>query len=643
MTTTAEQPPYRMTLDLNILNHLGIHLYSNVPAVVSEAVSNAWDAEATEVEIILEPGKDRIEINDNGWGMDASDINNKYLKIGYQKRKHEKSVTPNLKRHVMGRKGIGKLSLFSIAERIEIHSVKGSQKNGLVLSGPDIEEQISAGHAHYVPTVVPASKIKITKGTKIVLTKLKKKLTLAVPGLRKRLARRFSVIGAEYKFKVLVNGNPIAVEDRDFFKSIQFLWTIGDGSAKYADLCPNHEKKLHLDGTVDAKKGYKISGWIGAVESHKQIEGNNAIVLLAWGKLAQEDILADYKEGGLYSKYLIGEINADFLDLDDEDDIATSNRQKVFEDDPRYKALREHVYSLLKEIQNVWTEWRRDVSAKKALVNPVIKQWYESLSSSSKKHAKVLFDKIESLPMNKEEDKRELYKFGILAFERLKVRESLDALSSAAASDLKFSAIFNELEDIEAVLYYDIATERVKIIKTFAKVVDKNQKEKIVQKYLFDNLWLLHPSWERAAKNMRIEESVTTEFQKVTATLTSKERAARLDIRYKTAAGKHIIIELKRANRAVTTLELVEQVKKYQDALRKCLKAAGKEGEPIEVICLLGQPLAEDKDFIKKQLESVNARVILYEQLIQESLDSYKDYLEKQEQLAGLRKLIDRL
>lgn len=632
-----------MTLDLNILNHLGIHLYSNVPAVISEAVANAWDAEAKEVAIKLDQKKDRIEITDTGWGMSEKDINDKYLKIGYQKRKHEKTITPNLKRHVMGRKGIGKLSLFSIANRIEIHSVKKGQKNGLVLSGLDIEKQITAGHADYIPEVVNPSKIKIHRGTKIVLTSLKKKLSLAEPALRKRLARRFSIIGSEYKFDVSVNGKPIAVEDRDFFKNVQFLWTIGDGSGKFATLCPNLEKKHHLDGTVDAKKGYKISGWIGAVARHKQIEGNNSIVLLAWGKLVQEDILADFKEGGLYSKYLIGEINADFLDLDGEEDIATSNRQKVFEDDPRYQALRNHVYTLMKEIQNVWTEWRKDVSAKKALENPVIKEWYEQLTPGSKKHAKTLFDKIESLPMEKEDDKRELYKFGILAFERLKVRDSLDELAGAAASDLKFAAIFNELKDIEAVLYYDIASERVKIIKAFAKIVDKNEQEKVIQKYIFDNLWLLHPSWERAAKNSRIEESVTKEFKRVTAGLTMKERKARLDIRYKTAAGKHIIIELKRANRTVTTIELVEQVKKYRDVLGKCLKAAGKESEPIEVICLLGQPLSEEQAFIKSQLESVSARVILYEQLIQESLDSYKDYLEKQEHIAGLKSIIDRL
>ncbi len=32
---------YSMSLSLNVLNHLGINLYSNVPAVLSEVVANA--------------------------------------------------------------------------------------------------------------------------------------------------------------------------------------------------------------------------------------------------------------------------------------------------------------------------------------------------------------------------------------------------------------------------------------------------------------------------------------------------------------------------------------------------------------------------------------------------------------------------
>ena len=73
-----------MSLSLNVLNHLGINLYSNIPAVLSEIVANSWDADAKRVDITI--AEDQIIIEDDGCGMSADDINNKFLYVGYQKR-----------------------------------------------------------------------------------------------------------------------------------------------------------------------------------------------------------------------------------------------------------------------------------------------------------------------------------------------------------------------------------------------------------------------------------------------------------------------------------------------------------------------------------------------------------------------------
>src|SRR5205085_9719644 len=113
---------------------------------------------------------------------------------------------------------------------------------------------------------------------------------------------------------------------------------------KYVGYCTNLSKKMKLDGIVDKSKGYKITGWIGTFDEQKSIEeGNNTIVVQAWGKLIQEDILKDLKEGGLFTKYLIGEVRADFLDNDHDEDIATSDRQRIRESDPRYKKLKSYI------------------------------------------------------------------------------------------------------------------------------------------------------------------------------------------------------------------------------------------------------------------------------------------------------------
>ncbi len=45
---------YEMRLSLSVLDHLGLNLYSNIPAVISEVVANSWDADATEVSIDID-------------------------------------------------------------------------------------------------------------------------------------------------------------------------------------------------------------------------------------------------------------------------------------------------------------------------------------------------------------------------------------------------------------------------------------------------------------------------------------------------------------------------------------------------------------------------------------------------------------
>ena len=142
-------------------------------------VANSWDADATNVYIEIE--KDVIIITDDGHGMTLNDINNKYLLVGYPRRIHNEAVTDRYKRKVMGRKGIGKLSLFSIAETITVETNKEGEKNGFVMSKQDIDDHIEEKNEQpYEPKSLPESEIVLTEnGTRIVLTDLKKRITKA--------------------------------------------------------------------------------------------------------------------------------------------------------------------------------------------------------------------------------------------------------------------------------------------------------------------------------------------------------------------------------------------------------------------------------------------------------------------------------
>jgi hypothetical protein len=518
------EAPYRLTIDLQALRHLGIGLYSNIPAVLSEVVANAWDADARKVEVAIDPAGKKIVISDDGCGMTRDEANARYLKVGYDKRKSEGATSPGGRRF-MGRKGIGKLSLFSIADVVEVHSArklgKGRvEKCGFVMDARKIEQAIEAGGGEYFPRPVDDRKIGIVRGTVITLRQLKSSAKMAAPFLRKRLARRFSIIGSQYGFSVSVNGQPIAVEDRDYFGKVEYLWYIGDESQKYVGACANAKKHEPIDGTIDAKKGYRVTGWVGTLDAQKSVEeGHNTIVVLARGKLIHEDILKDMKEGRLFTKYLIGEIEADFLDLDDEEDIATSDRQSVKEDDVRFEALRSYMReTVLNRIGNVWTDWRKEHATAKALENPKIDEWYNGLTPDNRRYAQTLFGQIESFPVDDPEYKRELYRHGIVAFETLALKQNLGLLGqvSTGANVREFLGILKSMDELEEAHYYQIAKGRLEVLRKFEDMAD-TAKERVIQKHIFDHLWLLDPSWERASTDERMERTVMAQFRAIDA------------------------------------------------------------------------------------------------------------------------------
>jgi len=653
---------YEMTMDLNVLHHLGIKLYSNVSAVLSEVVANSWDSDAQSVNIQI--SQDRIVITDDGHGMTVKDANKKYLCVGYNRREEEgKSITDEWKRPIMGRKGIGKLSLFSIANNIEVQSVRDGEKHGFMMSADKIEEVIKQGKKDYYPKAIPISKLTFNKekGTSIILTGLKKRAVGIANALRKRLARRFSIIGSEYNFTVSVNGDFVSISDRDYFHKINHLWCYGDESGKYRTYCkenleeyfirPNKVTVREEKNGKRKQKTYSIGGWIGSVEHSgylKEGQDNlNKIVIMVRGKLAQEDILEDFPEGGLYTKYLIGEIHADFLDQDDKEDIATSNRQEIRKDDPRYITLNEWVNNELKNIESSWTNLRTEKGTEKALENPAIKEWFENLKPKNKKRAKSLFGKINQLTIDSEEEKRELFKYSVLAFESLRYKDNLEALDSLSPANIEaFKEIFADLDDIEATLYHQIVNERLKIIKTLQDHIKEDSLEKVIQKHLYNHLWLLDPSWDRATETPLMEQQVNSEFKKIQTKLSKEEKNSRYDIKYKNPSGKHVIIELKKAGRRVDSFDLAKQVNKYIRALSKILSQANRSYEPVEVVCLLGKRCSNWTDATEENkgrdmLDKMGVRIVLYQELIEDAYRSYESFLNKKQDVGRIARLIE--
>ena len=148
---------FGFNIDLNVLNHLGLSLYSSTPAVLTEIVSNAWDADATEVYINVDADKNEITIKDNGHGMNADDIRGKFLNVGYARRTDGRAKTPLYKRDVMGRKGIGKLAMFGLANKVSIYTKK--QDESVIGLKVDVQNI----YFSLLPEVDPTTALKIAQ------------------------------------------------------------------------------------------------------------------------------------------------------------------------------------------------------------------------------------------------------------------------------------------------------------------------------------------------------------------------------------------------------------------------------------------------------------------------------------------------
>jgi len=126
-----------MQFDPGTIEHLGVQMYSTLPPVIAELISNSYDADAGWVKIYLNDISDKtIIISDNGHGMTFEDLNAKFLRIGRNRRADSTGQrSESGKRLVIGKKGIGKLSFFGIAHKIQVTTIKDGIKTALFWIG----------------------------------------------------------------------------------------------------------------------------------------------------------------------------------------------------------------------------------------------------------------------------------------------------------------------------------------------------------------------------------------------------------------------------------------------------------------------------------------------------------------------------
>lgn len=515
---------------------------------------------------------------------------------------------------------------------VEVYTVGNGERTAFRMDRDVIRKQIERGAQEaYAPEELTDWPNNHPGGTRIVLSELSKNLTgMTDAGLRRRVSRRFSIIGPQHDFRVFVAGTEITPEDRGYQKVLEYVWTYGDQNAFVAGATNLEKPPFDRTGEVSkvlAGSTRTLDGWVRTVASPGQLkdeEGDNLnrIAIFMRGKLAQEDVLDEFGQKEIYADYVIGELYCDELDIDGAQDIATSSRQALTEDDQRFRDLRKFILAELRHIASQWSDLRREGGTKFARSVPAVSAWLDGLTGDTKKKAQRWVGRLNEIRSDRDTDRKELLKASILAFESYRQREQLDRLENLSADSVgALLPIFREIDSLELSYYGQIVNLRLGVVKKLQQMLAADAKEKVIQEHVFDHLWLIDPSWERAKGTEHLETKIGTFLAQDTEKLSRKERDARIDIAYRTASGSHVVIELKRASVATPIDRLVAQIRKYREGVRKIRDQSDHKNWPIQIVVLVGKPPPEWSDTrgredVAAALDAVDARLVFYDQLV---------------------------
>ena len=356
---------FTFEISLSVLDHLGRNLYRSFATVLGEAISNSWDADAKNVWIQIDREKNSFFIKDDGDGMTALDFQNKFLKIGYSKRREGKTVSPSGRPYI-GRKGIGKLALLSCAGKVHVISkTDGADYVGGLIdnSGLDqaITDDLTPGQyqlGKYDLSIFKPYTENHEKGTIIYFENIKDGIRNSLDYLKKIIALYFRFSLLDNAFNIFIDGQKVTLDDlNDLAEKTEFLWKINDLNDPYIN-----EKLVALKEPVkNITMSGDVKGFIASVSKPRNLKiiGTDervSVDLFVNGRLRERDILKHIPTARLAENYFYGQIHYDTLD--DDKDRFTTSREGIIAEDPRFKEFLENIRSIISEILEDWDKWR---------------------------------------------------------------------------------------------------------------------------------------------------------------------------------------------------------------------------------------------------------------------------------------------
>lgn len=509
------------------IKHFGKNLYTTNPPAIAELVANAWDAYATICKILFI--NDGLLIIDNGIGMTDLEFSERYAKSGYDKDYHIRIPKNFKKRPYMGKKGIGKFSAFSLSDVYELYtkSEEDIYWKKIVLKNDELMTN-QATVKIPIERIENINNLKLQfafdfdspTGTIIYLPNLKRKITeQTISSLMQLLPRRFSSNLLKYdgNFKLYINETELDLEKHFFYNSIENIYVIGlteeEVIKKFTKL-----KKENIKFLKPLKEG--MTGWLATVDKPAKLKADddtklNGVSIYINGKIADDNILKNSQDARIANSYFIGEIDASYLQQPNIDPVLSS-REGLNLEINEVKELKDYLVNKRNTIIDEWDEMRaaRDLQEQdyiqRAISKPEYKKYYDKLDEKAKSKLKKYSQKLFDKPSENEEKTNKLIDLMFTALLQIVNNETIDELINKIGTTEEeiletFQKVFNITEINHAIRLREGIKSNLQIIRELEKYIKSGEVEKVFEKHLEKNPWLIEPTWMTKTKSVHTQ------------------------------------------------------------------------------------------------------------------------------------------
>jgi len=602
-----------LKFDPNTIEHLGISLYSKLPSVLSELVSNSWDADADKVCINFydRDGIKKIVYQDDGTGMSFDELNEKFLLIGRNRRKENSDSKTAKDRFVIGKKGLGKLSVFGICDVIAVKSVKNGILNHFKMNLEDIK---TSSTGTYNPELLASKDTPTTEpnGTTLYLESIRRKSGFNLTDIAVSLSKKFMIFDVLNLKMFLNDANETNVTNELKFNSFeeQFRWDFPN------DLDETYEYK-------DAVKGFILTTLTPIKDTEM-----SGIYLVSRGKIVNTASFYGLRDNDQFHSYVTGYLDVDFIDEFEEDVISTDRHSLNWEND-QTKELQIFLQNVIKKIGNEWKRKRSEVKKEdiKKETSLDIAEWQQTLPTFEKELSDKIIEPILSNPRIETDKSSEIIKSVIDKFENRTFKEYAEKIAEISNEEQlpQFLKLIEDWKAIEAKQFRDISVSRVEVIKQFEEYLDNDTKEvPTLHNFLKKFSWLLDPRILEFKDEVKYSQLLQTTYPDELL----EEKNRRIDFLCSNALGEILyVIEIKRSNYEVD-LKAIDQAFAYRSFLMD--KYASQTGFTKVVCFVVGGSKSAERVFKDREISySKNSEVFVktYVELLEQSKEYHKEFI----------------